>query len=171
MTDEHLDTCIALLCQRQAMLATTGDDGPNAGMVAVVTTADGDLLIHLSRLAAHTRQILAQPQVAILLCQPDDERMVADVQTLPRLTIYGTAHVVPRDHADYASLQQIYLQRLPAATMLFDFTDFVLFRVVIARGRFVGGFAQAHNLSREVLTQTGIAAFRRWSSRDHSAPP
>lgn len=167
MTDEYLDTCTRLLCQRQAMLATSGDDGPNAGMVAVVVSADGDLLLHLSRLAAHTRQILAQPQVAILLCQPDDESTVADVQTLPRLTIYGEAHAIPRDDADYATLQQTYLQRLPAATMLFDFSDFVLFRVVVARGRFVGGFAQAKNLTRDALLQAGAAAFRRWSSRDH----
>ncbi|MFM7680119.1 MAG: pyridoxamine 5'-phosphate oxidase family protein [Roseiflexaceae bacterium] len=167
MTDEYLDTCIDLLCQRQAMLATTGDDGPNAGMVAVVASADGDLLLHVSRLAAHTRQILAQPQVALLLCQPDDESTVADVQTLPRLTIYGTAQVVPRDHPDYAPLQQVYLQRLPAATMLFEFTDFVLCRVVIDRGRFVGGFAQARNLARESLVQASMAAFRRWSSPDH----
>jgi len=170
MTDEYLDTCIALLCQRQAMLATHGDDGPNAGMVAVVASADGDLLMHLSRLAAHTRQILAQPQVAILLCQPDDEHTVADVQTLPRVTLYGVAQVISRDQPDYAPLQQTYLRRLPAATMLFDFPDFVLLRVVVERGRFVGGFAQARNLTREVLVQASVAAFRRWSSRDHVAP-
>jgi putative heme iron utilization protein len=171
MTDEYRDTCIDLLCRRQAVLATVDDDGPNAGMVAVVASADGDLLLHVSRLAAHTRQLLAQPQVALLLCQPDDEATVADVQTLPRLTVYGTAQVVPRDHPDYASLQQTYLQRLPAASMLFDFPDFVLFRVVIDRGRFVGGFAQARNLTRDALTPAAIAAFRRWSSRDHSTPP
>jgi putative heme iron utilization protein len=167
MTDEYRDTCIDLLCRRQAVLATVGDDGPNAGMVACVATADGDILLHLSRLAAHTRQLLAQPQVALLLCQPDDETTVADVQTLPRLTIHGTAQVVPRDHPDYAPLQQTYLQRLPAASMLFDFPDFVLFRVVIDRGRFVGGFAQARNLARAALVEASVAAFRRWSSRAH----
>lgn len=167
MTDEYRDTCIDLLCRRQAVLATLGDDGPNAGMVAVVASADGDLLLHLSRLAAHTRQLLAQPQVALLLCQPDDEATVADVQTLPRLTVYGTAQAVPRDYPDYAPLQQTYLQRLPAATMLFDFPDFVLFRVAIDRGRFVGGFAQARNLAREELVQVSTAAFRRWSCRAH----
>jgi len=167
MTDEYLETCIELLCQRQAVLATHGDDGPNAGMVAVVASADGDLLMHLSRLAAHTRQLLTNPQVVIVLCQADDERTVADVQTLPRVTLYGTAHVIPRDHADYAALQHTYLHRLPTATMLFDFTDFVLIRVVVARGRFVGGFAQAKNLTRDTLVQAGAAAFRRWSSRAH----
>lgn len=167
MSDDALAVCINLMCQRQAVLATSGDDGPNAGMVAVVASADGQLLMHLSRLAAHTRQLLLNPHVAIALCQPDDETTIADVQTLPRLTIYGEALVVAREAPDYAELQHTYVRRLPAAAMLFDFTDFALIRVVIARGRFVGGFAQAKNLTRDALTQAGVAAFRRWSSHAH----
>jgi putative heme iron utilization protein len=77
---------------------------------------------------------------------------------------------VARDDAEYASLQAIYLRRLPAATRLCDFRDFALFKVVIDHGRFVGGFGQAFNLSTTDMQWAVATAVRQWSSRDHLGP-
>ena len=161
---------VELLQQRQAMLATVHEGNPHAGMVAATGTPDGQaILLHLSQLAAHTRHLLAHPAVALLWCEPD-RADVADVQTLARLTVYGAAQLVARDVAEYASLQAIYLRRFPTATMLFDFRDFNLFKVVIDHGRFVGGFGQAMNLSTVALQQSVATAVRQWSSPAHSGP-
>ena len=161
---------VELLQQRQAMLATVHEGNPHAGMVAATGTPDGQaILLHLSQLAAHTRHLLAHPAVALLWCEPD-RADVTDVQTLARLTVYGAAQLVARDVAEYASLQAIYLRRFPTATMLFDFRDFNLFKVVIDHGRFVGGFGQAMNLSTVALQQSVATAVRQWSSPAHSGP-
>jgi putative heme iron utilization protein len=104
--------------------------------------------------------LLAHPAVALLWCELD-RADVADVQTLARLTVYGQAQLVARDAAEYASLQAIYLRRFPTATMLFDFCDFNLFKVVIDHGRFVGGFGQALNLSTAALQQSVATAVRQ----------
>ncbi len=152
---------VELLQQRQAMLATVHEGNPHAGMVAATGTPDGQaILLHLSQLAAHTRHLLVHPAVALLWCEPD-RADVADVQTLARLTVYGQAQLVARDAAEYASLQAIYLRRFPTATMLFDFRDFNLFKVVIDHGRFVGGFGQALNLSTAALQQSVATAVRQ----------
>ena len=161
---------VELLQQRQAMLATVHEGNPHAGMVAATGTPDGQaILLHLSQLAAHTRHLLVHPAVALLWCEPD-RADVADVQTLARLTVYGAAQVVARDVAEYASLQAIYLRRFPTATMLFDFRDFNLFKVVIDHGRFVGGFGQALNLSTAALQQSVATAVTQLSFPDHSGP-
>jgi len=170
MTQEIPAMVIELLQQRQAMLATVSEGNPHAGMVAVAGVSDGSaVLLHLSRLAAHTRHLLVHPTLALLWCEPDRVD-VADVQTLARLTLYGTAQLVARDDAEYASLQAMYLHRLPAATMLFDFRDFELFKVIIDHGRFVGGFGQAFNLSTTDMQFAVATVVRQWSSRDHSGP-
>jgi len=170
MTQEISAKVVELLQQRQAMLATVSDGNPHAGMVAVAGLPDGSaVLLHLSRLAAHTRHLLVHPALALLWCEPDHTDVV-DVQTLARLTLYGTAQLVARDDGEYAALQASYLRRLPAATMLFDFRDFELFKVVIDHGRFVGGFGQARNLSTADMQWAVATAVRQWSSRDHSAP-
>jgi heme iron utilization protein len=161
MSQEIPAMVVTLLHQRQAMLATIHEGNPHAGMVAATGTPDGQaILLHLSQLAAHTRHLLVHPAVALLWCEPD-RADVTDVQTLARLTVYGQAQLVARDAAEYASLQAIYLRRFPTATMLFDFRDFNLFKVVIDHGRFVGGFGQALNLSTAELLQSVAAAVRQ----------
>jgi hypothetical protein len=40
---------------------------------------------------------------------------------------------------------------LPAATQLFDFPDFTLFRFIPSEARYIGGFARAYTLTPEQL--------------------
>ncbi len=135
---------------RWVALATVGNDTPLATQVA--WDPDPDLaggLLHLSRLAAHTRHLLADPRAALSLSTIDDGR--EDPQTLARVTLEGQALPIEREAKDWDELRSRYLARFPAARQWFDFADFTLFQFTASRARYVGGFANAHTLRVEDL--------------------
>lgn len=152
--DDELRQLARLLTeQRWAALATVGEDGePNSSYVAFAIETDFKaVLLHLSQLAAHTRNLLARPTVSLAVTEPDDGR--DDPQTLARVTLKGTAVVVPRESGEYTTARERYLERLPAAGPLFGFGDFQLFHVEIAQARYVGGFARARTFGPEALSR------------------
>lgn len=147
-----LNRLLRLLRQRRwAALATSDADGtPMASMAAYVPGDNaGCLYLHLSRLAAHTGNLLANGKAALVISEDDcsDE----DPQELARVTLQGQAMVVARDSEEYQQARNDYLQRLPASAQLFDFPDFLLFRLEVHSARFVGGFAQARSFSGDEL--------------------
>ena len=153
MNSEELAIIAALIrSQRVAALGTLRDDGPFVSMVAYAAEPDfGGFLLHLSRLAPHTRQLLAaSTSVAADLRARRRPRRRADA---------GADHAGRRGHADrrrerrYAAARERYLARLPAAAPLFDFPDFTLFRFVPSEARYIGGFARAYTLTPEHLRQ------------------
>jgi putative heme iron utilization protein len=138
--------------QRQAALGTLGEQAPFVSMVAYAAEPNfGGVLLHLSRLALHTKYLLAAPAAALLIAEPDDGR--DDVQTLARITLVGTAHPLDPAGAGYAATRERYLARVPAAEMLFTFPDFVLFRFVPSEARYVGGFGRIYKLTPDHLRQ------------------
>lgn len=138
--------------QRWGALATAAADGPLASMVAFVAEPGcSGLLLHLSRLAAHTRNLLADPRVSLVIGAPDGGE--GDPQTLPRVTLSGTVEIVERDAADYATARARYLQRLPGAEPRFGFGDFGLFRLRPREARYVGGFGRAWTLGPASLAR------------------
>lgn len=142
----------ALLQQRRwAALATADGAGvPMASMVGYVVGANTAVIyLHLSRLAAHTGNLLANGKAALVI--GEDDSGVGDPQELARVTLQGRAVAVPRDSDEYRAARDRYLQRLPASERLFDFPDFTLFRLDVDGARFVGGFAQARSFSAEEL--------------------
>lgn len=143
---EQLPRLIKLLRDhRWAALATLGDDGnPEASMVAYVSDAQQTALnLHLSQLATHSRNLQRQPEASLVISETDTGD--GDPQQLARLTLFGRVSLLERNQPEYEKAKHGYLQRLPTATPLFDFADFRLFRFVIHKARFVGGFAQAHS--------------------------
>lgn len=142
-----------LIEQRWAALATLDDRGaPALSFVAYVPEADfRGFLIHVSRLAAHTRYLLARPDVALGVSAPDTGE--EDPQLLARVNIRATAAPVVRGTPEYPAARSLYLARLPQAEPLFGFEDFVLLRLRPEDARYVGGFARAYTLSGEQLSQ------------------
>lgn len=135
---------------RWAALASVGARGPLATQVA--WSADPELtggLLHLSRLAAHTRHLYDDPRAALSLSAADDGR--EDPQTLPRVSLEGEVRPLARETAAWEAARARYLARFPAARQWFDFTDFTLFHFAVARARYVGGFANAHTLGSDDL--------------------
>ncbi|MBL1433768.1 MAG: hypothetical protein COC09_03680 [Gammaproteobacteria bacterium] len=139
--------------QRWAGLATVGNDGePLAAMVAYAHAIDfSAFYIHVSTLSQHTRHMIEQPKVSLIIAQPDTGE--GDPQTLPRVSISGEVEVIERDSTPYESIKQTYLERLPASEQLFGFGDFVLFQLHPQSLRFVGGFAQAHSATIKTLLE------------------
>jgi heme iron utilization protein len=156
MRTEELVTIATLIrSQRVAALGTLREESPFVSMVAYAAEPDfGGFLLHLSRLAAHTRQLLAAPQSSLLICQPDDGR--DDPQTLARITLAGTAAPIPAESAAYSAARACYLARLPSATPLFDFPGFMIFRFLPSEARYVGGFGRIYTLTPEHLRQAAL---------------
>ena len=135
---------------RIAALGTVGDGGPNLAMVAYAFTEDfSAFYIHVSKLGKHTADMEANPRVGLLITETDDRR--ADPQTLARVSIRGTAEILPRTEPGYAQVRNIYLTRFPESEQLFSLGDFNLWKITPKGGRFVAGFGQAFNLVPEAL--------------------
>ncbi|MCK5639204.1 MAG: pyridoxamine 5'-phosphate oxidase family protein [Gammaproteobacteria bacterium] len=127
---------------------------PAASMVAYVLEADHKalhkgLLLHLSRLATHTGNLIRQPECALVISENDGG--TGDPQELERVSLRGRVEIIERDTEDYQQSAKLYLQQLPDAEQLFEFSDFMLFRFVPENLRYVGGFANAHSFRWEEL--------------------
>lgn len=133
--------------KRWAALATLAESGePEASMVAYVMSEDlTEAFLHLSTLAAHTRNLAKHPQTSLVISECD--LMQQDPQQLARATLSGTVSVIDPAAQAYEQAKQRYLAHLPDAEPLFDFADFRLFRLSISKIRYVGGFAQAFTYS------------------------
>lgn len=139
--------------QRWAALATVDAEGqPLAAMVAYAFNEDfSAFYIHVSQLSQHTKHMLAQPRISLVIGEPDIGG--GDPQTLPRVSIGGVVEVLQRDSEAYLRAKAKYLNRLPDSEQLFGFGDFILFQLIPESLRFVGGFAQAHSLSAKTLAE------------------
>lgn len=134
---------VARAC-RTAALSTTMADGPNASKggqpyASLVLTAfdqDASPILLISRLADHTKNILADDRVA-LLC--DGTAHFAEPLTGPRVTLLGRAEKTedPRHRARY-------LARHPSAEMYAGFADFAFYVIHVERAHIVAGFGKIH---------------------------
>jgi putative heme iron utilization protein len=142
-TDELHRAAALIRQQRWAALATIDASGhPAASMVAYAAEPDlSTLWLHLSRLASHTRNLLERGSASLVISESDSEE--GDPQTLARVSVSGTVEEVVRSSETHERGQTLYLERLPDAEPLFGFGDFVLFRLVPEKIRYVGGFARA----------------------------
>lgn len=146
--EEELAIARALIgSQRWAALSTIDDIGdPMGAMVAYVASPDlSCLLLHISQLSLHTRNLLARPSAALTIGEFDDGQ--GDPQVLARLNLQGSVIVLERDSTEYGCAKQRYLQRLPHAEQLFGFGDFVMFSFSPEKVHYVGGFARAYRFS------------------------
>ncbi len=127
-----------------ATLATAQDGQPFAALVTPATAPDLSVLMLLSGLSEHTRQLRTDGRCAVMVTgQPVD----ANPQTAPRLTVTGIATVEPDP-----ALKARWVARHPYAAFYAGFADFSLFRLRPDGGQFIGGFASAHRLAANDLT-------------------
>ena len=126
-------------------LGTLHDDEPYVSMVPFAIAPSGNsLIIHTSRLAAHTQNMRRNDRVSMLITEP--ERSDKMPQALTRVTIQGIARETGVDEVDYPRGREAYLGRFPDAAPMFDFADFSLFLINVTSARLVAGFAQAVTL-------------------------
>ena len=133
--------------QRIASLGTLREGHPSVSMVPYTETPDmSAFLIHISRLALHTQDILQDARVGLMIAAPDNPSQ--NPQSLPRASIQGFAGLVPRGSAHYEAYADSYLQKFPDAAMTFSLGDFELYRIDAQSARFVAGFGQIFNFGR-----------------------
>lgn len=128
---------------RSGALATLDPEGtPFASLTTIATDSDGTPLMLLSRLSAHTRNLLADPRCSLLFSQGGK----GDPLAHPRLTVVGRAVQTGETRA-----RERFLARHPKAKLYADFPDFGFFALEPAAGHLNGGFAKAATLTRDDL--------------------
>lgn len=153
MDPENLRLLTRLIrTQRVAGLGTLREGLPYVSMVAYAPAEDlGSLLIHASRLAHHTQDLLQDSRCSVLVAEKDDSSH--DPQILARVTLSGNARPVEQDDPGYEPARALYLRRFPEAEFLFQLGDFSLYRITIAGGRFIAGFGKTFTISRNELVR------------------
>jgi heme oxygenase (biliverdin-IX-beta and delta-forming) len=131
---------------RSGALATVmaGSGDPYCSLVNVATAFDGAPILLISRLAIHTKNILADARVSLML----DERKPGDPLQGARVMLMGTAK--PTESAD---ARRRYLARQPEAEMFAGFGDFAFYQVTLTGAHLVAGFGRIVDLKpAELLT-------------------
>jgi putative heme iron utilization protein len=136
---------------RSGALATLmpGSGDPYCSLVNVATAASGAPLLLISKLALHTKNILADPRVSLML----DERKEGDPLEGARVMLMGKA-VVTTDPA----ARRRYLVRHPEAEMFAGFADFSFYEIELTGAHLVAGFGRIVDLKpADVLTDVSDA--------------
>jgi putative heme iron utilization protein len=140
---------------RQGALATlmTGSGDPYCSLVNLASHADGSPILLISRLALHTKNLLADPRVSLML----DERAAGDPLEGARIMLAGRAEEA--SGAEVELLRRRYLNAHPSSEVFVNFKDFSFFRVRPAAAHLVAGFGRIVDLTPgEFLTDISDAA-------------
>jgi putative heme iron utilization protein len=142
-----------LQTQRVAALGTLDADGlPFVSMVPfAVEPASAQLVIHVSGLAAHTRNLQTTPRVSLLVMQA--EVAGEPVHALARVTLEGVAAVLERESAVWLLARDAYLTRFPDAQPMTELGDFMFVGIAVQGARQVAGFGAARSLDAEAVAQ------------------
>jgi putative heme iron utilization protein len=136
---------------RSGALATLmpGSGDPYCSLVNVAPAISGAPLLLLSTLALHTKNMLADTRVSLML----DERKDGDPLEGARVMLMGTVAATGEVAARTA-----YLRRHPEAEMFAGFGDFAFYRVKIKRAHLVAGFGRIVDLTpQDILTDMSDA--------------
>ena len=127
---------------RQGALATlmAGSGDPYCSLVNVASAPDGAPILLISRLAVHTRNILADHRVSLML----DERAPGDPLEGARIMLSGRAELAAPGESEL--LRRRYLAAHPSAEDFVSFTDFSFFRIRPAGTHLVAGFGRIVDL-------------------------
>lgn len=129
---------------RQGALATlmAGSGDPYCSLVNLASHPDGSPILLISGLAVHTRNILADNRVSLML----DERAAGDPLEGARIMLSGRAE---QAEGDKELLQRRYLSAHPSAEAFVSFKDFSFFRIRPTGTHLVAGFGRIVDLKPE----------------------
>jgi len=147
MSDDPAEACQALKAEVHSIqLATVNADGePHCGYTPFIQD-NRDLIIFVSQLSLHTRDLLATPTAAVMLIA--DEQSSPQVFARTRVSYQCRAEIIPPDHTQYDVLLDAFeVRHGKMVNLLRQLPDFVLFRLVPTAGMFVMGFGKAYKLA------------------------
>src|SRR6185295_10784721 len=96
---------------------------PYGSVTPYALSTRGTPLLLLSGLAAHTKNLLADPRACLFV---GDRSAAPDPQAGARISLLGRAARVPSDGAEAADGKQRYVARFPQAEAYFQMRDFGL---------------------------------------------
>jgi len=134
--------------QPVAALSTLHQGEPVGSMVPFALLPRGrGFVIHVSKLAGHTQDMLTHPIVGLLVMAAPDA--ATSPLALPRVSVQARARPCPPEDPVYANARACYLAKLPQGAGLFSFADFSLFVLEALSVRHVAGFGRAQTLTAE----------------------
>lgn len=134
-----------LLNQYHGVLATQSLSLPGYPFGSVVPYCldnRGQLVMLISRIAQHTKNIEADRKVSLTVTEAD----VDDIQTGARLTWVGDAHLT-----DDPLLAERYYAFFPQAKGYHQTHDFDFYVIELVRARYIGGFGEIYWVEPELL--------------------
>lgn len=138
-----------LHAQRVAALGTIAADG--AALVSMVPFAieprQRCLVIHVSDLAAHTRNLQTTTRVSLMVMQ--SEVPGEPVHALPRVSFDGIASIPKPDSPAWRACRAAYLERFPEAELMTQLGDFKFVAIDVKGARQVAGFGSARSIDEE----------------------
>ncbi len=139
--------------QRTASLGTlNAQGGPFVSMVPfAIEPSAACLVIHVSLLAPHTRNLLSNPAVSVMVMQP--EAAGEPVHALPRVSMDCTAARLPPASPSWLAARQAYLARFPEAEPMTQLGDFSFVAIYPMAARQVAGFGTARPMEANELAE------------------
>jgi len=123
---------------------------PRASYAPFIEDETGHFYIFVSQLAAHTQDLLANPEASILLLE--DEQDARQIFARQRISYQCHVEIIDKEHANYlARLNQMEDRFGNVIGLLRTLPDFILFCLTPYEGQYVKGFGKAYKLSGENL--------------------
>ena len=108
-------------------------------------------VILISSIAEHTKNIISNPKVSLLVFAEGN-----DLQANARLTLLGDATKIEQDDA---GLRSRYLRYFPQSAGYFDTHDFAFYRINLYQARYIAGFGKMGWASGdEIITENNTIA-------------
>ena len=117
-------------------LSAKFDGHPFGSITPYLVDHDGSLLILISTLAEHTRNIAADPRVSLIT----HNQHSPEIQAQGRVTLLGTATRLD----ERGTVDQRYLRYFPEARRYLAMHDFSFYRIHPSAIRYIGGFGHIH---------------------------
>ncbi len=117
------------------------DGYPFGSITPYLVDHDGSLLILISTLAEHTKNIRHDPRVSLITHDQRDP----NIQTQGRVTVVGNAQLEP--NREQVGLR--YLRYFPEAQTYFAMHDFSFYRIRPVAIRYIGGFGKIYWVNME----------------------
>lgn len=138
-TSNAREARLLLRAHRYGALSTLSkkfDGHPFGSITPYLVDHDGSLLILISELAEHTKNIRHDPRVSLITHNQEDPH----IQAQGRVTLVGLA--TPVAERDIAGKR--YLRYFPEAEAYFAMNDFQFYRIAPQAIRYIGGFGEIH---------------------------
>jgi len=138
----HAAVAALLAAESVGLLSTTSVHRagyPYGSLTPFALSARGAPLLLLSSLAAHTKNLIADPRACLFVTNFVGDR-AADEDALAgaRVSLLGRATRLPPADVDDARAR--YVARHPRAATYFTLADFALWELVVEEARLIAGF-------------------------------